>query len=193
MTANRHKADKQVLAVQCFLDTKQKDDIDHTCKQVANRLCDDFGTGYSNYPHITLASYLVTPEELQEAQSVFSDRLRHMQAITVSTHLGTKHQEDHPDRLFYFLYPDMTQALIQFHARAHEQLAYPYEPYRQIDLPGNWWPHLTLFNIPKEKKEVIQDELNVLEDIHQVTITRLGLVTFHPTTTVCEVYLAVPK
>ncbi len=193
MSVDARKTEKKVLAIHCFLDMKRQNLIDDTCRNVAKRLGDTFCPGYSGHPHITLASWLVTREELEEAQSVFADRLTDVPSVTVSTRLGAKERENQPDSVSYFLFPDTTQELIQFHAHAHKQLAYPYESQREIDLPGKWWPHLTLFKIPREMKDAIRDDLNVLANIQEVTITRLGLVTFYPTTTVSEVVLPESK
>jgi hypothetical protein len=101
----------------------------------------------------------------------------------------TLEEHDDGDRLSYFLIPEPTQPLLQFHAQLHGKLAWRYAPWRQYDLPGRWNPHLTLFSIPKNQRHCISDALLKLRKVRTVTIERVGLIAFAPTRMLVEVRL----
>lgn len=151
------------------------------------RICDgvlgiegvDCSFPFGMFPHFTLGSWWATESEFEEAKPIFTERLAGLDSLEVSVTLEERRKGEAVPYA-YFLEPEMSEQLRQFHDDIHERLGYSYEPYRDIDLPGSWWPHLKLFVIPKDKKSLVRKELASLGDITKVRITRLGLVTFYP-------------
>jgi len=187
--AEQQASSREVVAVQAFLDEFSEDRIMRICDGVLGieGVACSFPLGM--IPHFTIGSWWVTTPELEEAKPVFTTRLTSLRAVEVSVDL-LEREKDEPASYSYFLRPEVTDSLRRLHAGIHEKLGYPYEPYRKIDLPGSWWPHLTLFTIPKEKKSMAEEQISRLKEITTVRIARLGLVTFYPTIeTVTEVRL----
>ena len=131
------------------------------------------------FPHITIGSWWATASEFEEAKPTFTEKLVSTEAIEASVKLDEKERNEGTAYSYHFVF-EKTDDLVRFHAGIHERLNYPYEPYRAIDLPGTWLPHLTLFTVPKDKKCLVDLELKRLNEITRVEITRLGLVTFYP-------------
>lgn len=183
---NTATTQKHVLALQAFIDRESDERIMAICSGIENVEGYRSSLGNTFIPHITLASYLVTPRELRVAESQFSKRLTGLNCIQVAM---TLQEEDEDGRLSYFLLPEPTKPLLQFHAQAHSKLGWSYEPYRQKDLPGKWQPHLTLFSIPKSQRPLISDALLKLRKVRVVTIERIGLLGFGPTSVSSEVRL----
>ena len=180
------QSDKSVLPLQGFVESELSDQIMGICSEIENieGYASDLGRLF--VPHVTLGSWKLTPQELQEAESVFMCRLTGLSCIEVEASL----KEDEKDgRLSCFLVPQITQPLLQFHSQVHERLSWDYEPFRQIDLPGSWWPHLTLFSIPSAQKDRIVPSLRRLSDIRTLRIERIGLIGFRPTRVISEVRL----
>jgi len=168
---------KQVLALQSFLSATDEAIIVKCWEKVTQ--IDGVQCAYSNgaIPHITLGSWKVTKDELQEARSRFSQNLEDSKPISFDVRLETKTANG---RTRYYLVPRSADAVEPFHRQQHESLQYKFETQRDIDLPGQWWPHLTLFSIPSDKQSLIETELNTLRSITELEVRRLGLVTFGP-------------
>ncbi|MHB0999261.1 MAG: 2'-5' RNA ligase family protein [Armatimonadota bacterium] len=147
------------------------------CSEIKDVEGYDSYLGRSFVPHITLASWKVTPSEFKTAESQFEDKLSKIRCIQVAVTLGEKEKDG---RLSYFLIPEASKELIEFHAQVHKKLAWHYEPFRKIDLPGSWTPHLTLFTIPSNQKSQISGALQKLSEIHSVKIERIGFLGLGP-------------
>lgn len=177
--ADQQAERREVFAVQAFLDKETEDRIMRICEGVMGieGIHCPFSLGMS--PHFTIGSWWGMPSDLKEATPIFSERLAGLDALDTLVELE-EHEKSEPNWSSYFLVPEMTQQLQRFHAGIHDRLGYPYEPYREIDLPGSWWPHLLLFGVPKDKRNLIENQLASLREITKVRIARLGLVIFHP-------------
>jgi len=170
---------REVFAVQAFLDQKTEDRIMRTCDGVLGIEGVDCSYPLGMFPHFTIGSWWGMPSDFEEAKPIFTEKLADLDALDVSV-TAEEREKLETERSAYLLVPEMTEQLQQFHAGIHERLGYPYEPYRKIDLPDSWWPHLTLFGIPKDKRSLIENELASLREITKVRIARLGLVSFYP-------------
>jgi 2'-5' RNA ligase len=183
---------KSILAVQAFIDRDTDERIMAICSELQKVEGYNSDLGGQFIPHITLASWRVTPQELQLAESQFESRLCGLDRIQVRVSL--EESQEHAGRLGYYLLPEVSESLLQFHAQVHHQLGWRFEPFRKIDLPGSWWPHLTLLSIPETQKPLISQSLQKLREISAVAIKRIGLVSFlGPTRVVSEVKLKRPS
>jgi hypothetical protein len=138
-------------------------------------------------PHITAGSWQVTPEELKEARAGLAEAVAGLEPVDVEV---TLHEECRDGFCAYYLIVTNREALMAFHAGLHEALDYPYETFREIDLPGQWWPHLTLFSVPESNRDAVAEALDKLREVSRVRVERLGLVTFGPIEVVAEARLA---
>ena len=181
-------AETQILAVQAFVQKGHEGRIVEACDAALKIGESDPALEYSGNPHVTIASWRVTREELGETESTFEERLQGLYAQEVQVSVEGRGQGN---RLCYFLIPQVTQELEQFHHRIHEKLACKYEPFRNIDLPGSWWAHMTLFSVQVGTETSIEHPLSILGEIGHITMTRLGLVAFQPTKVIREVSLKV--
>ena len=177
--ADQQAEKREVFAVQAFLDKQTEDRIMRICEGVLGIEGVDCSFPFGMFPHFTIGSWWATASEFEEAKPIFTERLADLDALEVSVRLEERDKSETAPYA-YFLEPEMTEQLQQFHAGIHERLSYPHEPYREIDLPGSWWPHLKLFVIPEGKKSLVREELESLGEITKVSITRLGLVIFYP-------------
>ncbi|MHB1000111.1 MAG: 2'-5' RNA ligase family protein [Armatimonadota bacterium] len=175
--ASTMSEDKTILAIQGFVDKDVSDKIMAICSEIKNVEGYDSYLGRSFIPHITLASWKVTPSEFKTAESQFNDKLKKMRRVQVSVTLGEKEKDG---ILSYYLIPETSKELLDFHKQVHENLDWHYEPFRKIDLPGSWTPHLTLFTIPNTQKPQITEALQKLSEIHSVRIERIGFLGLGP-------------
>lgn len=180
-------AGKSVLALQAFIDRDSHERIMATCSDIK-----DVEGYYSELetvfiPHITLGSWIVTPQELKLAESQFGKRLAGLSCAAVSMTLVEEERED--GRLAYYLRPEPTPSLLEFHAQAHSKLGWVYAPFRQFDLPGKWEPHLTLFSIPRDQRHSVSAAILKLRKIRNVRIERIGLLGLRPTSIALEMEL----
>lgn len=175
--ADQQAVKREVFAVQAFLDKHSEDRIMRICDGVLAIEGIDCSFPLGMFPHFTIGSWWATASEFEEANPIFAERLASLDAIEASVELEEREKSETTS---YFLAPEVTDQLLQFHVGIHQKLGYLYEPYREIDLPGSWWPHLKLFTIPKDEKCLIEKRLARFRDITTVRIVRLGLVTFYP-------------
>jgi 2'-5' RNA ligase len=138
------------------------------------------------FPHFTIGSWKVTSDEMEIATSQFAERIGDTPSVDVDVSLTEKARED---RLGYHLLPTCPDYLIGLHARMHDNLKWTFDPFRQIDLPGSWWPHLTLFSVPNTSGDQVRAVVDELSSITRVRVERLGLVSFSPVRTLAELRL----
>ncbi|MHB1458538.1 MAG: 2'-5' RNA ligase family protein [Armatimonadota bacterium] len=182
--------EKTIIAIQAFIDPADSDKIMALCTGLKGIKGYDSDLGRSFIPHVTLASWKVTPDELRTAISQYGSRLTGMNRISVPVHLKEKKRDD--GRLNYYLMPEVSEALLEFHSTVHEKLDWHYEPFRQIDLPGSWVTHLTLFSIPADQRPRVTEALKQLRKIKSITIERIGFVDCGPALKTIEVKLNNP-
>jgi hypothetical protein len=173
MTADQQE--KSILALQAFIDPATDKRIMAICSEILEVEGYDSDLGRQFIPHITLASWRVTLQELQLCESQFQSWLCDLTTIKVKVSLKDRQRNDRSD---YYLMPEVSESLLQFHAQVHHQLGWHFEPFRKIDLPGSWLPHLTLFSIPATQQPLISQSLQKLNEIKAVSIERIGMVSF---------------
>ena len=192
LTASVHGGDmtnetKTVLALQCFLNPEQEQRIVDIWKGVLEIEGVQCAHSLGAVPHITAGSWRVTPEELEQARTSLVERVADMPAVEVDMVLE---EQSEGGVLDYCFRPTNATALVAFHANVHKALGYPYETFRPIDVPGQWWPHLTLFSVPEQRRAQVREAFEELSKITHVRVERLGLVTFGPIKVLAEARLA---
>ena len=171
------EAEKTIIAIQGFIDPVDSDKIMRLCTGLSDIEGYHSDLERSFIPHVTLASWKVTPDELEVAASQYQDRLTGMNRISARVHLVEKEKDR---RFVYHLVPEITQPLLEFHSTLHKKLDWHFEPFRQIDLPGSWMPHLTLFSIPIAQKPSVAEALRNISEIKSITIERIGFLDLSP-------------
>jgi len=175
MAAN-NQDDKSILAAHAFVNREADARIMSIHRSLLNIEGYASELDFQPAPHITLASWRVTPQELQLAETQFGDRLSGLSCTRLRAAL--KSREHSEKRLHYYLLPEISESLREFHAQMHRKLMWAFESYRRIDLPGSWWPHLTLFSIPSTQEPHIEQALASLREIEELSIERIGLVSY---------------
>ena len=72
----------------------------------------------------------------------------------------------------------------------HEQFGYTFEPFRPIDLPGQFRPHVTMFSGNAEARAETEKAIELAKQVKEVRIASFGLVIFGPARTLYEVKCA---
>ena len=137
--ASTNQEGKGVLALQAFLSREDEERIIPLCLAVYEVEGFESDLGCGSNLHATLASWEVTPQEVQVAQTQFAPRLNGLKAITVPVSFGESRGNG---GVAFAILPEPTEALLNFHALVHAKLSWPYKPWREMDLPGIWWPHI---------------------------------------------------
>lgn len=188
MTASESAAEqtKEIIAIQAFIDDERAQQIMAGIAELPaiEGLKCDLKRGM--FPHFTIASWRMTLDETKQVQSQYVQRIGSLRPVSVAVSLTKREMGE---RVSYHLLPDRPEHLVGFHARIHENLAWSFEPFRKIDLPGSWWPHLTLFGVPIEHAETARELAGHFNTIKEVDIVRLGLVSFGPMRTLAEIRL----
>jgi hypothetical protein len=169
---------KTVLALQAFLDEASERRIAE-CWQAAMKIPGVKCAGaLGARPHITFGSWRVTEAELAEAVGGFA---RFDAALPGQTIVLGPSVEEHPDgSADYYFIPKSAGDIHEYHRRVRERLSFPYETFRQIDVPGRWEPHLTMFTCPKDRRDEVDALFRNLSDASTARIGSFGLVTFGP-------------
>jgi hypothetical protein len=164
-----------ILALQAFLSQEDEARLLPLCLKVSE--IDGFDSDLKRGArlHITLATWEVTRAELALAQAQFASRLEGLAAIAVTVSLG---EERGDGNLACALLPQSTEALLQWHAQVHAKANWPFQSWREMDLPGSWWPHMGLCHIAESKEHLASEPLQKLREIKEVTIERIGLVSY---------------
>ncbi|UCG87983.1 MAG: hypothetical protein JSW71_05410 [Gemmatimonadota bacterium] len=165
-----------VLALQGFLSREDEARIIPLCLRVSEIEGFDGGLNRgASRLHMTLASWKVTPQEVQLAQSQFASRFNDLAAITMPVSLFESRGNG---GLACAIAPKPTEALLQWHAQVHAKVAWPFQPWREMDLPGSWWPHIGVCHIAESKEHLASEPLQKLREIEEITIERIGLVSY---------------
>ena len=182
---NAPGSEQQVLALQSFPIESQQREIQELCQKVFGVEGVKCAFKIGAVPHMTIGSWNVTQTQREEARAVFSKRLASMETIEFQVQLA-KVKED--GLCEYYLVPaEPTNSLKRCHKQIHDALGYDYKTYRSVDLPGQWWPHISLFAIePGLQSGPVEEHVSELKKISTIRIDGLGLVTF-PIQTIEEV------
>jgi hypothetical protein len=164
-----------ILALQAFLSQEDEARLLPLCLKVSEIEGLDSDLKRDAKLHITLASWEVTRAELELAQAQFASRLEGLAAVTVTVSL---HEERGSGGLACALLPEPTEPLLEWHGQVHARAAWPFRPWREMDLPGSWWPHMGLCHIAESRERLASEPLRKLREIREVTIERIGLVSY---------------
>lgn len=184
--ASAEEPKKVILALQAFIDPDEDKRIMDVCSELSSIEGYDSELGRMFIPHVTLAAWRVTPEELELAREEFQDRLTGLESIEVDVSFRKDQDEDN---VGYICLPEASESLLEFQRQVYEKLGWYFEPFREYYLPGSWFPHLSLFSVPKEQEPRLDEAMKRLKETHSINIERIGLVTFSPITIESEVEL----
>ncbi len=174
-TASGDPKEKGVLALQAFLSPEDEAQLVPLCLEVLDIEGFDSDLRRNGRLHLTLATWQVTPAEAAQVHAEFASPLRDLPAITVPASLA---EERGNGGLACALLPEPSEALLQWHAQVHARAAWPFTPWREIDQPGSWWPHMGLCHVRESKEPIAAEPLRKLRDVKQVTLARIGLVSY---------------
>lgn len=174
---------KAVLALQAFLVPDQEAALVTVWKQALAIPGVKCALTDRARPHVTFGSWKVTKAEL-------ADAIAKIKAL--DGHLPVAEFAPRPamERNGYFLRPVDEPTLARYHATIHKQIQFTYEPYRPMDVPGQWWPHLTMFSAAQEANDAVSRLWAQMVLPARLKIASFGLVTFGPSTVVAEVRCA---
>lgn len=173
--ATAEQESKGILALQAFISQEDEARLIPLCLEVAEIEGSDSSLKRGAKLHITLATWEVTRPELELAQSEFASRLKGIPAITVRVSLGESRGDG---GLACALLPEPSDELLQWHAQVHAKAAWPFQPWREMDLPGSWWPHMGVCHIAEKKEHLASEPLRKLRETREVTIEGIGLVSY---------------
>ena len=173
--ATAEQEDKGVLALQAFVSEEDEARLIPPCLEVAEIEGSDSSLKRGAKLHITLASWEVTRPELEVAQSEFASRLKGIPAITVRVSLGESREDG---GLACAFLPEPSDELLQWHAQVHAKAAWPFQPWREMDLPGSWWPHMGVCHLAESKEHLAREPLRRLREMRELTIEGIGLVSY---------------
>ena len=128
-------------------------------------------------PHMTIASFNVTENEVDELENNFQllDNQYSSHSFTVKVMVET----DDSTKWSYYLVPvDKDEVLIKIHDKLYTTVDKGYQKQRDIDMPGNWWPHISLFVVHGNSPKITDSLLVELGKIKRVTIKGFSLVSF---------------
>ncbi|MDX2111295.1 MAG: hypothetical protein SFY80_13770 [Verrucomicrobiota bacterium] len=170
---------KEVLALQTFFRPNEQAVLEALWKRAMAIEGVDCAMRAGAVPHMTTGSWRVSPSELQEAMAVLSPRLDGLTELPMTVRLE---EGEYEGSIGWELIPESSPALLEYHCAVLTRLGFTYEPFRKIDIPGQWLPHITLFSVKKESaprvREQLEPILTELREIHTLHAARLGLVTF---------------
>lgn len=134
-------------------------------------------------PHVTFGSWQVTKAELADAIA----KLKALDGQLPGAEFAPRPAMEGNG---YFLRPVDEPTLARYHAAIHKQIRFSYEPFRPMDVPGQWWPHLTMFSASREAHDAVGRLWAQMVLPARLKIAGFGLVTFGPSTVVAEVRCA---
>lgn len=183
------ETEKQVLALQAFLDQESLQTIQAAWNgAIATDGIQCAGT-HGMQPHMTFGSWKVTPDELEQAIA----RARELNGRLPGRRVRVEPRVDERDGVRSFFYvPPEDPGLHDYHRMAHERLAFPFEPFRAIDLTGQWQPHVTMFSGEAGAREPMDELIEFASTLEEVEIVAFGLVLFGPTRTAYAIQCAPP-
>jgi hypothetical protein len=168
-------AEKEVLALQAFFDEETLAVIrpawEIACTSPGMRCAGRHGA----VPHMTFGSWKVTPEELRRALDQAAGLKGRIPARAFAVEL--ERVGGPAGRSIYYV-PAGDAGLADYHRRVIETFNFPFETFREIDIPGQWKPHITLFWAPPEAKEPMDRAEALAGKLTRARIASFGLVLF---------------
>lgn len=165
-----------VVALQAFMDTETEVRVRSAWRRLAEAGITDRLLQGGTRPHMTLASWTTT----REPQDLVNDLHRTARALS-STPTVLSLNSDTPNHPGIYLLPSADdQKIFDFHARVHAEFDAPGKPLRPIDLPGQWWPHLSVAYGFETSR--LPEAIDLCSDLKTVNarLEYIGLVTFGP-------------
>lgn len=139
-------------------------------------------------PHMTFGSWRVTPQELQQAIEIAGKLQGSIPGREVALQAVVRQRRGGGTSFHYV--PAEDPSLVDYHRMVHERLGYTFEPFRPIDLPGQWRPHVTMFSGSAEARERTEKAIELAKQVGQVRIASFGLVIFGPPRVLYEMQCA---
>lgn len=193
-TGGEHVAgeeEKQVLALQAFLDPESHGRMMEAWKVAVAADGVECAGAHGARPHMTFGSWKVTPGELEHALRRGAELDGRIPGRRLALTPVTRDASEGSRVRFHYV-PEDDPALHDYHRAVHEQLGFDFEPFRPIDLPGQWKPHVTMFHAGPEGREAFDEAVGRLSGLREVEITSFGLVLFGPIRTAQEIRCAPP-
>lgn len=136
-----------VLALHALLDSRTEAAIAHLAEDVVAAGIGSPGWNQHVRPHMTMGSWYVERID-QDAVERMAAALGTLRSQPLRLRLTVSVRE----RIHLNLYPEVQHDLLAFHEKAHAVLGddTPAKHQRDIDLPGQWIPHVSLFDCRDE-------------------------------------------
>lgn len=168
---------KSTIAVQALFE--QEAIIDLFRKQASEYKNISSARDLGARPHMTMASFMLSAYENNELSKTFA--LQNDEYPSFSFDVKIEIETRDSLKWSYYLVPtDTYQDLINIHDSLYINLDNGYEKKRKVDMPGRWWPHISLFTVKGSSPTIpieIEDKLN---EIKNVTLKGFSLVSFGP-------------
>ena len=184
---------KTVLALQAFFDDESNAAIKPSWDVALATKGMECAGSEGMRPHMTIGSWQVTPEELQQAIAKAQTLQGRIPSRVMALQPVVREQQGGGLSFNFVPAPDAPGPAIplaDYHRMVHEQLGFKFEPYRPIDLPGQWRAHVTMFSGNAEARGQTEKAIELAKKVEQVRITSFGLVTFGPVKTLAEIKCA---
>ena len=186
-------AAKTVLALQAFFDDESNAAIKPSWDLALATKGMECAGAEGMRPHMTIGSWQVTPDELQQAIEKARTLDGRIPSRVVDLQPMARDQQN-GGLSFSFAPADDAGGpaipLADYHRMVHELLGFKFQPYRTIDLPGQWRPHVTMFSGSAGARTQTEKAIELAKQVKQVRIASFGLVTFGPPKTLCEIKCA---
>lgn len=173
-----------MLALQTFFAPDENATIERAARAALTIPGAECAFTYGAVPHLTTGSWRVDDAQLSAAVAGFRERVGALPEVTLEVELGAREWKD--GRVTFFLLPRTSEALLAYHAEIHRRLGYDFAPFRPKDVVGNWWPHVTLFTVPGERRAEAEACLAPLREVRTLRASAAGLVGFEPIRTLVE-------
>jgi len=183
-------ADKQVLALQAFFDAESHERMMEAWEVAIAADGVECAGEHGMRPHMTFGSWKVTPGELERALQRGAELDGRIPGRCLRLQPVTHKWGDRGGLNFHFVPAQDDPAVHDYHRAVHQQLGFDFEPFRPIDLPGQWHPHVTMFRAGPEGREAFDEAVARLSKLREAEITSFGLVLFGPIRTPCEIRCA---
>lgn len=130
-------------------------------------------------PHMTIASFNLTEDEVVEITNSFQLLNNNYSSHSFSVQIMIETEDS--AKWSYYLVPTVKdEKLIVIHDSLYITIDKGYIKQRKIDMPGNWWPHISLFAVHASTPKLSNNIQTELDKIKQVTIGGFSLVSFGP-------------
>jgi hypothetical protein len=169
-------ADKQVIAVQALFEEESAiDSIWQKVLALENVSC---ARTYGARPHMTIASFKLTEDEFDSISDEFRKLDKEYPSHKFRVELSVRQRGDNYS---YYLVPESQDTVLtRIHDALYLNVDNGFERYRKIDVPGSWWPHISMFGIHSDSTSIPDEVFKEIENIETVTLKGFSLVGFGP-------------